>query len=128
MPAVPSLHPLTRTIAAGSSQKTVFYNNTRPQSKTDNVNGFMGRYTVQLMFSCKSASLHCLFLPLSSPSSSPSLPVSLALSLPPISFSSSLLFSSALRRSLSSYEKSIPAWVLTACLWWVCKILIIHCA
>lgn len=62
MPAVPSLHPLTRTIAAGSPQKTVFYNNTRPQSKTDNVNGFMVRYTVQLMFLLQ-ASIASLPLP-----------------------------------------------------------------
>lgn len=127
MLAVPSPHPLTRTIAAGSPQKTVFYNNTRPQSKTDNVNGFMVRYTVQLMFSSKPAPLHCLSLSLLL------LPVSPGVSRPLSAFyffllSSSLLFSSALPRSLSSYEKSIPAWVLTACLWWVCKIQIIHCA
>ncbi|KAF7647240.1 hypothetical protein LDENG_00175240 [Lucifuga dentata] len=47
--AVAVLHPLTRTIAAGSPQKAVFYNNTRPQSKTDNVNGFTARYTVRLI-------------------------------------------------------------------------------
>lgn len=62
--ASPSPHPLTGTIAAGSPQKTLFYNNTRPQSKTDNVNGFMVRYTVQLMFSREPAPLHCLSLAL----------------------------------------------------------------
>lgn len=56
--------PLTGTIAAGSPQKTLFYNNTRPQSKTDNVNGFMVRYTVQLMFSREPAPLRCLSLAL----------------------------------------------------------------
>lgn len=130
MPALPSLRPLTRTIAAGSPQKTVFYNNTRPQSKTDNVNGFMERYTVQLMFSCKPAPLHCVSLALSS--SSRCLSFSLSASwffffvFLPLSPPSVLLGSPSL--SLAPYEKSIPAWVLTACLWWVCKIQIIHCA
>lgn len=83
--ASPSPYPLTGTIAAGSPQKTLFYNNTRPQSKTDNVNGFMVRYTVQLMFSREPAPLHCLSLALprclSAPllsfilAGSPSLPV-----------------------------------------------------
>ena len=132
MPALPSLRPLTRTIAAGSPQKTVFYNNTRPQSKTDNVNGFMVRYTVQLMFSCKPAPLHCLSS-LSPPPPGVSRPLSTScfsfffFCFPPLLSPPSVLLGSP-SLSLAPYEKSIPAWVLTACLWWVCKIQIIHCA
>lgn len=65
--ASPPPHPLTGTMAARLPQKTVFYSDTRPQSRTDSVSDFMVRYEGRLMFSCESASLRCLLLSVDRP-------------------------------------------------------------